>query len=188
MFLKRLIDLFICIIFMIFSIFIFILITILIKTSSPGPIIHWSRRIGKNNQIFYMPKFRTMLINTPEVATHLLKNSNSYITFIGKFLRKYSLDELPQIISVLKNDMSIVGPRPALFNQKDLMKLRTINNIHLVKPGITGWAQINGRDEISIQQKVEFEIFYLKNQSFMFDIQIIIKTMFKEKKKKGVSH
>ena len=135
-----------------------------------------------------MPKFRTMKINTPNVASHLLKNSNDYITTIGNILRKTSLDEIPQIFSILKGDMNLVGPRPALYNQYDLIKLRSSKNIHTLKPGLTGLAQINGRDDLSIEKKVEFDLFYLKNKSFFYDIQIITKTFFKVLNIKNISH
>ena len=154
-----------------------IIVFILIKIDSKGPAIHWSKRIGKNNSIFLMPKFRTMKINTPQLATHLLDNSNNYVTSIGRYLRKYSIDELPQFWSVLSGNMSVVGPRPALYNQEDLIRLRNKNNINSLKPGITGWAQVNGRDLNTIDQKIELEIYYLKNRSFFFDISIIIKTL-----------
>tara|TARA_B110000858_G_C17670955_1_gene411896 strand:+ start:127 stop:678 length:552 start_codon:yes stop_codon:yes gene_type:complete len=154
-----------------------IIVFVLIKIDSKGPVIHWSKRIGKNNSIFLMPKFRTMKINTPQLATHLLDNPNNYVTAIGRYLRKYSIDELPQFWSVLSGNMSIVGPRPALYNQEDLVSLRNKNNISSLKPGVTGWAQVNGRDLNTIDQKVEFEMYYLKNKSFFFDIYIIIKTL-----------
>tara|TARA_B110000444_G_C18518490_1_gene445517 strand:+ start:35 stop:586 length:552 start_codon:yes stop_codon:yes gene_type:complete len=152
-------------------------VSILIKTNSKGPVIHWSKRVGQNNKYFLMPKFRTMKINTPQLATHLLDNPNNYVTTIGRYLRKYSIDELPQFWSVLLGNMSVVGPRPALYNQENLIRLRNKNDISSLKPGVTGWAQVNGRDLNTIDQKVEFEIYYLKNKSFFFDIYIIIKTL-----------
>ena len=163
-------------------------IAIAIKLTSPGPVIHWSDRVGKNNQIFSMPKFRTMLIDTPAVATHLLQNVENYLTPLGSFLRKTSLDELPQLWSVIRGDMSFVGPRPALFNQDDLIKLRTEKEISKLLPGITGWAQINGRDDIPIPIKVLYDEHYMKNQSFFFDLVILWKTIFKVMKKEGVAH
>jgi O-antigen biosynthesis protein WbqP len=163
-------------------------IAIAIKLTSPGPSIHWSDRVGKNNQIFSMPKFRTMRIDTPAVATHLIQNVENYLTPVGSFLRRTSLDELPQLWSVLRGDMSFVGPRPALFNQDDLIKLRTEKEIPKLLPGITGWAQINGRDDIPIPIKVLYDEYYLKNQSFFFDLKILWKTFFQVIKKEGVAH
>lgn len=165
-----------------------LLIALLVKVSSKGPIIYWSDRVGQNNSIFRMPKFRTMHINTPQIATHLLANSSQYLIPIGRFLRKSSLDELPQIWSILVGDMSFVGPRPALFNQEDLISERTKLGVHLLKPGLTGWAQINGRDEISIQEKVQFDCEYLSRKSFFFDIKIMLLTLFKVIYREGVSH
>jgi len=165
-----------------------LLIALLVKITSAGPAIHWSTRIGKNNTLFQMPKFRTMQTNAPDVATHLLNDSDRYITPLGKFLRKSSLDELPQLWSILKGDMVFVGPRPALHNQVDLIALRTEKNLHLLTPGITGWAQINGRDELSIPDKVEFEAHYLKHRSFQLDLVILWKTLFSVGKRKGISH
>ena len=153
-----------------------IIISILIKIESPGPLIHWSRRIGKNNKIFLMPKFRTMKIDVKDVATHLLDNPNKYITKVGKILRKSSLDEIPQLLSILKGEMNFVGPRPALFNQNDLIKLRTKKNIHTLKPGITGLAQIKGRDDLSIVEKIYFDEIYYKKNNFLLDIKIILLT------------
>ncbi len=166
----------------------FILIYFILLFSNNGNPLFWSKRIGLNNQTFLMPKFRSMKINTPHVASHILENSNIYITKIGKILRKTSLDEIPQIFSILKGDMSLVGPRPALYNQVDLIKLRSSKNIHTLKPGLTGLAQINGRDDLSIEKKVEFDLIYLKNKSFFYDIKIIIKTFFKVLNIKNISH
>jgi O-antigen biosynthesis protein WbqP len=159
-----------------------------IKLTSKGPVLYWSNRVGKNNKIFRMPKFRTMLIETPAVATHLLSDPDRYLTPIGKFLRKTSIDELPQLWSILKGDMSIVGPRPALFNQDDLIALRTEKGVHLLTPGLSGPAQINGRDELPIPVKVEYDEYYLKNRSFIFDMKIIYQTIFKAAKCEGVTH
>lgn len=166
----------------------FLIIALVVKLTDRGPIIHWSKRIGKNNIIFMMPKFRTMQVNTPQLATHLMSSRKSYVTPFGKFLRKTSLDELPQLISIIKGDMSFVGPRPALFNQYDLIELRTKNNIHLLKPGITGWAQINGRDQVSISEKVQLEIEYLDKLSLFFDFKIICLTFSSVLSKKNISH
>jgi len=165
-----------------------LIIAILAKLTSPGPILYWSDRVGVDNKIFKMPKFRTMRIDTPAVATHLLKDPDAYLTPIGHFIRKTSLDELPQLWSVLKGDMSFVGPRPALFNQDDLIALRTERGVHQLIPGITGWAQINGRDDVPIPVKVEYDEYYLKNQSFFFDLKILWNTFFKVIKKEGVAH
>lgn len=164
------------------------LVAILVKTTSPGPMLYWSDRVGRNNAIFRMPKFRTMRIDTPAVATHLLDNPDQWLTPIGKFLRKSSLDELPQLFSILTGDMSIVGPRPALFNQDDLITLRTEKGVHHLTPGLTGWAQINGRDELPIPVKVEFDEWYLKNRSVMLDLKIIVQTFVKVLRKEGITH
>lgn len=165
-----------------------LVIAILVKVTSRGPILYWSDRIGIDNTIFRMPKFRTMRIDTPAVATHLLSNPERFHTPIGKFLRKSSIDELPQLWSILNGDMSIVGPRPALFNQDDLIELRTKKRVHTLKPGLTGPAQINGRDELPIPVKVDFDEYYLKNHSFLFDIKIVFMTFFKVAKSDGVTH
>ena len=159
-----------------------------IRLTSKGPAIYWSDRIGKDNTIFRMPKFRTMQIDTPAVATHLMIDPDEYLTRVGKFLRKTSLDELPQIWSILIGDMSVVGPRPALFNQDDLVELRTGKGIHKITPGITGWAQVNGRDELPIPIKVEFDEYYLKNRSFFFDLKILLRTFVKVVRREGVMH
>lgn len=164
------------------------MIAVLIRVGSKGKALYWSDRIGMNNTIFKMPKFRTMRTNTPAVATHLLKNPEKYVTPIGRVLRKLSLDELPQLFSVLKGDMSFVGPRPALFNQEDLIELRTRRGIHRLVPGITGWAQINGRDELPIPVKVQFDEYYLKHRSLAFDLRILGSTAFKVIRHSGVSH
>lgn len=159
-----------------------------VRLTSKGPAIHWSKRIGKNNEIFLMPKFRTMKIDTPQLATHLLNNSVSYLTPIGSLLRKSSLDELPQVWSVLKGEMSFVGPRPALFNQIDLKELRTKYNVHTLPPGVTGWAQINGRDELSIEDKVKYDKQYLDRRSLIFDIKIIFLTAYKVLLRSNIQH
>lgn len=166
----------------------FVIVWVLVKVTSPGPAIHWSKRIGKNNAIFLMPKFRTMRIDTPQLATHLLGDGKNYLTPVGSFLRKTSLDELPQLWSVLKGDMNLVGPRPALFNQDDLRELRTQYGIHILAPGVTGWAQINGRDELSIPEKVKYDKFYLDHRSLWFDIRIIFLTAYKVIMRADISH
>ncbi len=161
---------------------------LIVKLTSEGPVLHWSKRIGIDNRVFLMPKFRTMRVDTPDVATHLLSNPQTYLTAPGPFLRKYSLDETPQLWSILKGDMSFVGPRPALYNQDDLIGLRTEKGIHRLVPGITGWAQINGRDDLPIPQKVQYEEIYLKNLSFLFDLKILYLTFLKVVRAEGVKH
>jgi len=185
---KRLVDFFLSIIILAITLFPILLIGLLVKFTSKGPIIHWSKRIGKNNQPFLMPKFRTMRIDTPQVATHLLEDPDKWLTPIGGYLRKSSLDELPQIWSILKGDMSFVGPRPALFNQQDLIALRTRYGVHQLVPGLTGLAQINGRDDIPIPDKVEWDRQYLINKSFLFDLKIMVQTVLKVLKQEGVTH
>lgn len=164
------------------------IIALAIIVTSFGGAIYWSKRVGRNNKIFEMPKFRTMLVSTPVVATDLLENPKSFLTPIGAFLRKTSFDELPQLWSILKGDMSFVGPRPALFNQDDLIKLRTNCGVHELVPGLTGWAQINGRDELSIPEKVRLDKYYLDNHSLLLDVKIIITTLFKVVRKDGIVH
>ena len=156
-----------------------LLIIILIRIDSKGPILFWSKRVGQYEEIFLMPKFRTMQIDTPQLATHLLDNHKDKVTSIGKILRKFSLDEIPQLYSILKGDMSLIGPRPALFNQKDLIKLRRKYKLNNIKPGLTGWAQVNGRDTISIEKKVILESFYEENKNLFLDIKIILMTLIK---------
>ncbi len=163
-------------------------IALLIRLTSPGPALFWSDRVGRRNRIFRMPKFRTMRIDTPAVATHLLQNPDQWLTPIGSFLRRSSLDELPQFWSILKGDMSFVGPRPALFNQDDLIALRTEKGVNELVPGLTGWAQVNGRDELPIPQKVQLDAEYLQRQSFLFDLKIIWMTALKVVAREGVSH
>jgi O-antigen biosynthesis protein WbqP len=165
-----------------------IVIAILVKLSSPGPVLYWSSRVGRSNIIFQMPKFRTMQVGTPSVATHLLLGANQYLTPVGSFLRKSSLDELPQLWSILLGDMSFVGPRPALFNQHDLIALRAQHGVDSLVPGLTGWAQVNGRDELSIQIKVQYEVEYLQKQSFSFDMKILALTLLRVICGVGVSH
>jgi len=165
-----------------------LLIAVVVRFTSRGSSLYWSDRVGKNNKIFKMPKFRSMLIDTPSVATHLLDNPDSYLSPIGGFLRRSSLDELPQLFSVLKGDMSFVGPRPALFNQDDLITLRAEKGVDKLLPGITGWAQVNGRDELSIPDKVALDVEYLNRQSFWFDLKILWMTFLKVVKRDGVSH
>ena len=165
-----------------------IVIGILVKLTSPGPVLYWSKRVGQYNRLFSMPKFRTMKLDTPTVATHLLKNPAYYLTPLGSFLRRSSLDELPQLWSILVGDMSWVGPRPALFNQDDLIDLRTKVGVDQIRPGLTGWAQINGRDELPIAQKVAFDAEYLQRQSLRFDLCIIWLTVLRVFRREGVAH
>jgi O-antigen biosynthesis protein WbqP len=165
-----------------------IVIAFLIKHSDRGPILYWSNRVGKNNIVFKMPKFRTMKEGTPAIATHLLSNSDKYITRIGSLLRKSSLDELPQLWSILIGDMSFVGPRPALFNQDDLIALRIQYGLDQLVPGLTGWAQVNGRDELPIPIKVQYEVVYLQRQSFWLDMKILGLTLLRVSERSGISH
>ncbi|MDN2677716.1 sugar transferase [Janthinobacterium sp. SUN033] len=165
-----------------------LIVAILVKLTSQGPAIYWSDRVGVRNKIFRMPKFRTMRIDTPAVATHLLTNPGQFLTPIGSFLRKSSLDELPQLWSILRGDMSFVGPRPALFNQQDLIALRTEYGVDRILPGLTGWAQINGRDELPIPEKVKLDLAYMQQQSFFFDLKIILLTALKVVRRDGVTH
>jgi O-antigen biosynthesis protein WbqP len=165
-----------------------LLVAIAVRLTSPGPALYWSDRVGKNNQIFRMPKFRSMRTETPAVATHLLSDPKSFLTPIGSFLRRSSLDELPQIWSVLVGDMSFVGPRPALFNQDDLIALRTEKQVHTLVPGLTGWAQVNGRDELPIPVKVNLDVEYMQRQSFFFDVYILYLTFIKVLGAEDVSH
>jgi O-antigen biosynthesis protein WbqP len=185
---KRAFDVIIAL-FVLFLVFVpMLFVALLVKITSRGPVLYWSDRVGKNNIIFRMPKFRTMKIDTPAVATHLLTDPDHYLTPIGVFLRKSSLDELPQLFSILVGDMSFVGPRPALFNQDDLVELRTSKGIQVLIPGLTGWAQVNGRDDLPIPVKVDFDEYYLKHRSMMFDLKIIFLTFFKVVRSEGVRH
>jgi len=185
---KRIFDLFLSVIVILLLLAPICIVSIAVKFTSKGGVLYWSDRVGKNNKIFKMPKFRSMLIGTPPVATHLLGNPDSYLSPIGRFLRHFSLDELPQLFSVLKGDMSFVGPRPALFNQDDLIDLRKRKGVDKLLPGITGWAQVNGRDELSIPDKVALDVEYLNRQSFWFDVKILWITFLKVVKRDGVSH
>jgi O-antigen biosynthesis protein WbqP len=166
----------------------FLALALCVKMSSRGRILHWSKRVGRYNKLFLMPKFRSMRIDTPLLPTHLLSNSETYLTPIGSFLRRTSLDELPQLYSILAGELSFVGPRPALYNQDDLVALRTERGIHVLVPGLTGWAQVNGRDELPIPIKVKFDYEYLQRRSFMFDIQIIGMTAIKVVRSEGIQH
>ena len=185
---KRIIDIFLSVGILIILLLPILLIALLVRFTSNGKTLYWSDRVGKNGVLFRMPKFRTMQVDTPTVATHLMTNPNAFLSPIGVFLRRLSLDELPQLFSVLKGDMSFVGPRPALFNQDDLIALRSKKGVDKLLPGITGWAQVNGRDELSIPDKVALDVEYLNRQSFWFDIKILWMTFLKVIKRDGVSH
>ncbi len=185
---KRLLDLTIALIVTVPLVIPMAFVALAVRLTSPGPSLYWSARMGRHNNIFKMPKFRSMRIDTPAVATHLLENSEQWLTPIGSFLRKSSLDELPQLWCIIKGDMSFVGPRPALFNQDDLIALRTESGVHKLVPGLTGWAQVNGRDELSILQKVELDVDYLQRQSLLFDLKVLWMTVLKVLLRKGVSH
>jgi len=185
---KRIFDLLSAVSIILLLIPLLMVVAIAVRLTSNGSALYWSDRIGHGSSIFKMPKFRSMQIGTPTAAKHLLGNPQDYLTPIGSFLRRTSLDELPQLWSILIGDMSFVGPRPALFNQNDLIELRTKCGIHLLLPGLTGWAQVNGRDELSIEDKVALDVFYLKNQSLWFDIKILWMTLIKVVRREGVSH
>ncbi len=185
---KRLFDLLVVIV----AAFIFaipmLVVAVAVGLTSKGPILYWSKRVGKNNRLFNMPKFRTMRVDTPVLPTHLLGNPDAYLTSIGSFLRKSSLDELPQLWCILRGDMSVVGPRPALSNQQDLIDARTEKRIHLIKPGLTGWAQVNGRDEIELAKKVQLDYEYLDKKSLIFDVYVVLLTFYKVVKREGIQH
>lgn len=185
---KRFIDIVLTLIVGLILLLPLVATAVLVKLSSRGPVLYWSDRVGQNNRIFKMPKFRSMRIGTPAVATHLLANPESYLTPIGGFLRKSSLDELPQLWNIFRGDMSFVGPRPALYNQADLIQLRTEKGVHLLVPGLTGWAQVNGRDEIPIPHKVALDREYLEKQSLGFDFRILMLTAVKVLKRDNVTH
>lgn len=186
--LKRLLDLLLAITAALVLAVPILLVTLLVRLTSAGPALYWSDRVGRRNKIFKMPKFRSMRVGTPAVATHLLADPDAYLTPVGSFLRKSSLDELPQLWSILVGDMSFVGPRPALFNQSDLIALRTQNGVHELVPGLTGWAQVNGRDELPIPQKVALDVEYLQNQCLMLDFKILLLTALKVIRRDNVSH
>ncbi len=185
---KRLFDLCLALIALVFLLFPILVVALMVSLTSTGPVLYWSDRVGRYNHIFKMPKFRTMRVDTPAVATHLLSNPAQFLTPIGSFLRKSSLDELPQLWSIISGDMSFVGPRPALFNQDDLVALRTHYGVDKLVPGLTGWAQINGRDELPIPEKVKLDVDYMNQQSFMFDLKIILLTFLKVLRRDGIQH
>jgi O-antigen biosynthesis protein WbqP len=185
---KRLFDFFVALSTLLALSPILLLVALSVKLTSSGPVIYWSDRVGRNNAIFRMPKFRTMLVETPAVATHLLADPARFLTPIGSFLRRSSLDELPQLWNILAGQMSFVGPRPALFNQEDLIALRTEHGVSSLLPGLTGWAQINGRDELPIPEKVRLDVEYMKRRSFWTDLQIMCLTLLKVIRSDGVTH
>ncbi|WP_370660191.1 sugar transferase [Massilia glaciei] len=165
-----------------------LVVSLLVKLTSKGPVLYWSNRVGRDNALFSMPKLRTMQVETPVVATHLLQDPDQFLTPIGGFLRKSSLDELPQLWCILRGDMSVVGPRPALFNQHNLISMRTEQGVHKIRPGLTGWAQVNGRDELPIPEKVKLDVDYVKRQSLVFDMKVILLTILKVVRRDGVTH
>ena len=185
---KRVFDIFLGCLAAMFLLVPVLLVALAVRLTSKGPALYWSDRVGRYNTIFKMPKFRSMQVGTPAVATHLLADASSHLTPIGSFLRKSSLDELPQLWSILVGNMSFVGPRPALFNQQDLIALRTAQGVHTLVPGLTGWAQVNGRDELPIPDKVKLDVAYLQQQSLSFDIRILWLTLVKVVTRDGVSH
>jgi len=185
---KRLFDLALALLAAVILAMPVLLVALLVRLTSPGPALYWSDRVGRHNKIFKMPKFRSMRVGTPALATHLLTDPGAYLTPIGSFLRKSSLDELPQLWSILAGDMSFVGPRPALYNQHDLIELRTRLGVDELVPGLTGWAQINGRDELPIPQKVRLDVEYLQRRSLAFDIRILWLTFVKVIRRDGITH
>ena len=185
---KRIFDILMALMATLFLLPVIIIISLLIKLTSKGPILHWSERVGKNNQTFQMPKFRTMLQNTPPLATRLMENPYEYLTQMGSFLRRTSLDEIPQLWSILRGDMSFVGPRPLIIQEEDFLTLRTQEGIHCCVPGLTGWAQINGRDCVTLEEKIALEKEYAERQTFLFDLYILLKTVPKVFCKQGISH
>ena len=185
---KRLFDLCLALFALLFLALPILLVAVMVRLTSQGSALYWSDRIGRHNKLFKMPKFRSMRVDTPAVATHLLDNPAQFLTPIGSFLRKSSLDELPQLWNILKGDMSFVGPRPALFNQYDLIALRTNYGVHQLTPGLTGWAQVNGRDELPIPQKVKLDVEYLQNQSLLFDMKILFMTILKVLRRDDIQH
>ena len=185
---KRLFDLCLALLALVFLLLPILMVALMVRLTSTGPVLYFSDRVGRYNRIFKMPKVRTMQVNTPAVATHLLSNPAQFLTPIGSFLRKSSLDELPQLLSIIRGNMSFVGPRPALFNQDDLVALRTHYGVDKLVPGLTGWAQINGRDELPIPEKVKLDVDYMNNQSFLFDLKIILLTFLKVLRRDGIQH
>lgn len=187
-FVKRAVDLVLAVTAAVFLLIPVIFLAALVKATSRGPVFYWSNRVGRYNRIFSMPKLRTMRIDTPVVATHLLADPNSFLTPVGSFLRKSSLDEIPQLWCILRGEMSVVGPRPALFNQHNLIEMRTEHGIHELRPGLTGWAQVNGRDELPLPEKVRLDLDYARRQSFQFDAKVILLTALKVIRRDGITH
>ncbi len=185
---KRVLDVTLAGIALVLALVPFFVLALVIRITSPGPVLYWSDRVGRNNRLFKMPKLRTMRVDTPVVATHLLNDPAQFLTPVGGFLRKSSLDELPQLWCILRGDMSVVGPRPALYNQQDLIALRTEYGVHTIRPGLTGWAQVNGRDELPIPEKVKLDATYLSGQSTAFDLKIILLTCVKVLRRDGIVH
>jgi len=185
---KRLFDILLSFGLIVCLVPVYLAIACAVKITSKGPVLHWSKRVGRRNKLFWMPKFRSMKVDTPQIATHLLRDPRNYLTPIGSFLRRTSLDELPQLVTIFRGNMTCVGPRPALFNQDDLVNLRTEYGVNLLVPGLTGWAQVNGRDELPIPEKVRFDREYLLRRSLLFDIAIIGRTAFKAMAQPWVHH
>jgi O-antigen biosynthesis protein WbqP len=185
---KRVLDLLLAVIASVIFFIPLCLLAALVKATSKGPVLYWSDRVGRNNRIFSMPKLRTMRVDTPVVATHLLSDPHTFLTPVGGFLRKSSLDEIPQLWCIVRGDMSVVGPRPALFNQQNLIDMRTDQGVHKIRPGLTGWAQINGRDELPLQEKVRLDSDYVRRQSLGFDLKVIMLTVLKVVRRDGIVH
>ncbi|WP_332878341.1 sugar transferase [Massilia sp. S19_KUP03_FR1] len=185
---KRLLDLGLGLIAFVIFFIPFCVLALVVKSTSKGPVLYWSNRVGRANRIFSMPKLRTMRVDTPVVATHLLTDPARFLTPVGGFLRKSSLDEIPQLLCIVRGDMSVVGPRPALFNQQNLIDLRTEQGVHMIRPGLTGWAQINGRDELPLSEKVRLDLVYLQQQSLWFDLKVIALTVMKVLRRDGIVH
>jgi O-antigen biosynthesis protein WbqP len=185
---KRVLDLVLAVIASVIFFIPLCLLAVLVKATSKGPVFYWSDRVGRHNRIFSMPKLRTMRVDTPVVATHLLTDPQKFLTPIGGFLRKSSLDEIPQLWCIVRGDMSVVGPRPALFNQQNLIDMRTDQGVHMIRPGLTGWAQINGRDELPLPEKVKLDSDYLRRQSLGFDLKVIMLTVLKVVRRDGIVH
>jgi O-antigen biosynthesis protein WbqP len=185
---KRVLDLLLAVIASVIFFIPLCLLAVLVKATSKGPVLYWSDRVGRNNRIFSMPKLRTMRVDTPVVATHLLSDPHTFLTPVGGFLRKSSLDEIPQLWCIVRGDMSVVGPRPALFNQQNLIDMRTDQGVHKIRPGLTGWAQINGRDELPLQEKVRLDSDYVRRQSLGFDLKVIMLTVLKVVRRDGIVH
>jgi O-antigen biosynthesis protein WbqP len=185
---KRVLDLLLAVIASVIFFIPLCLLVVLVKTTSKGPVLYWSDRVGRHNRIFSMPKLRTMRVDTPVVATHLLSDPHKFLTPVGGFLRKSSLDEIPQLWCIVRGDMSIVGPRPALFNQYNLIDMRTDQGVHLIRPGLTGWAQVNGRDELPLPEKVKLDSDYVRHQSLGFDLKVILLTVLKVVRRDGIVH